>query len=450
MSFLTKKHLSRRTVLRGAGATLALPLLDAMIPAGVALAQTAANPKPRFVGCFVPHGMAPGYWVPEKEGALEATLPFNWKPLEPFRAQTVILSGLHSRSAEPPPGATGADHWVAAAFMCANKPRKTAGADVYAGTTIDQMIAQKIGRENLMPSMQLAVEDPGANSSNCGEGYSCTYTNTISWSSPTDPLPMELNPQVVFERMFGDGSTVEQRARRRKRDGSILDSLTGSLSRLRSESSAPDRTRLDNYTENVREIERRLQIAMKASTVAPTDMSVPIGVPQTFDEHIKLQFDLLALAFQADITRVGTLLFARDLTGRTYPESEAPTVGFHGGSHHGEDPRRIAELSKINQYHVKMLAHLIANLAKTQDGDGTLLDHSLVLYGSNMGNSNQHVHYDVPHVLVGGLNGKLKGGRHIAYPTKTVPTGNLLLTLLDMYDIHQDSIGDSTGRLENL
>jgi len=450
MNFVTKKHISRRTVLRGAGSVLALPLLDAMIPASTALAQTAATPKPRFVGCFVPHGMAPGYWVPEKEGALDATLPFNWKPLEPFRDHTVILSGLHSRSAEPPPGATGADHWVAAAFMCANKPRKTAGSDVYAGTTIDQIIAQKIGRENLMPSMQLAVEDPGANSSNCGEGYSCTYTNTISWSSPTDPLPMELNPQVVFERMFGDGSTAELRAKRRKRDGSILDSLTNSLSRLRVESSPADRARLDNYTENVREIERRLQIAMKASTVAPTDMSVPIGVPQTFDEHIKLQFDLLALAFQGDITRVGTLLFARDLTGRTYPESEAPTLGFHGGSHHGEDPRKIAELSKINQYHVKMLAHLVDNLAKTQDGDGTLLDHSLVLYGSNMGNSNQHVHYDVPHVLIGGLNGKLKGGRHIAYPTRQVPTGNLLLTLLDMYDIHQDSIGDSIGRLENL
>jgi len=448
--FLTKKHMSRRTILRGAGTALALPLLDAMIPAGVALAQTAASPKARFVGCFVPHGMAPGYWVPAAEGPLDAVLPFNWKPLEPFRDHTVILSGLHSRSAEPPPGATGADHWVAAAFLCANKPRKTAGADVYAGTTIDQMIAQKIGRNNLMPSMQLAVEDPGANSSNCGEGYSCTYTNTISWSTPTDPLPMELNPQVVFERMFGDGSTVEQRARRRKRDGSILDSLTGSLSRLRNESSAPDRARLDNYTENVREIERRLEIAMKASTVAPADMSVPVGVPQTFDEHIKLQFDLLALAFQADITRVGTLLFARDLTGRTYPESEAPTAGFHGSSHHGEDPKRIAELSKINQYHVKMLAHLIERLAKTPDGDGTLLDHSLVLYGSNMGNSNQHVHYDVPHVLVGGLNGKLKGGRHLTYPTRTVPTGNLLLTLLDMYDIHQDSIGDSAGRLENL
>src|SRR5579862_3845365 len=450
MAFITKKHMSRRTVLRGAGATLALPLLDAMIPASTALAQTAATPKPRFVGCFVPHGAAPGYWVPAKEGQLEATLPFNWKPLEPFVNQTVIMSGLHSRSAEPPPGATGADHWVAAAFMCANKPRKTAGADVYAGTTIDQIIAQKIGQDNLMPSMQLAVEDPGANSSNCGEGYSCTYTNTISWATPTSPLPMELNPQVVFERMFGDGSTVDQRAKRRKRDGSILDSLSGSLSRLRNESSAQDRVRINDYAENVREIERRLQIAMKASTVAPSDMTVPVGVPQTFDEHIKLQFDLMALAFQADITRVGMLLFARDLTLKTYPASEAPTVGFHGASHHGEDPRRIAELSKINQYHVKMLAHLIENLAKTQDGDGTLLDHSLVLYGSNMGNSNQHVHYDVPHVLIGGLNGKLKGGRHLAYPQKQVPTGNLLLSILDMYDIHQDSIGDSTGRLENL
>jgi hypothetical protein len=250
--------------------------------------------------------------------------------------------------------------------------------------------------------------------------------------------------------MFGDGGTVEQRARRRKRDGSILDSLSGSLSRLRNESSAPDRARINDYTENVREIERRLQIAMKASTVAPSDMSVPVGVPQTFDEHIKLQFDLMALAFQADITRVGTLLFARDLTGRTYPESEAPTSGFHGVSHHGENPKIIETLSKINQYHVKMLAHLIDRMAKTPDGDGTVLDHSLVLYGSNMGNSNQHVHYDVPHVLVGGLNGRLKGGRHLAYPTRTVPTGNLLLSILDRYDIHQDSIGDSTGHLENL
>jgi len=448
--FLTKKRISRRMVLRGAGAALSLPFLDAMVPAATALAQTAASPKPRFVGCFVPHGMAPGYWVPKTEGALVDELPFNWTPLEPFRNQTVILSGLHSRSAEPPPGVTGADHWVASAFLCANKPKKTAGADVYNGTTIDQIIAQKIGQENLMPSMQLAVEDPGANSSNCGEGYSCTYTNTISWSSPTSPLPMELNPQVVFERMFGDGSTVEQRAARRQRDRSILDSLTASLQRLRTDVSVPDRARIDDYTEHVREIERRLQIAMKASTVAPENMAVPVGVPQSFDEHIKLQFDLLALAFQADITRVGTLLFARDLTGRTYPECEAPTAGFHGVSHHGEDPRRIAELSKINQYHVKMLAHLVARLAAVKDGDGTLLDQSMVLFGSNMGNSNQHVHYDVPHVLVGGAAGRLRGGRHLAYPTKQIPTGNLLLSVLDVFGIEQDHIGDSTGRLTGL
>ena len=448
--FLSKRHISRRTVLRGGGAVMALPFLEAMVPAATALAQTAASPKPRFVGLFVPHGAGPGHWVPQAEGALPAELPFIWKSLEPFRDRTVILSGLHSRSAEPPPGVTGADHWVAAAFLCAEKPKKTAGADVRAGTTIDQMIAQKIGSDSLIPSLQLAVEDPGANSSNCGEGYSCVYTNTISWASPSAPLPMELNPQVVFERMFGDGTTTEQRAARRKRDQSILDSLRGSVSRLRSDLGAADRARLDEYATQVREIERRLLIAIQASTVAPENIEVPVGVPQTFDEHIKLQFDLLALAFQADITRVGTLLFARDLTGRTYPASDAPTSGFHGVSHHGEDPRRILDLAKINQYHVKMVAHLADRLAKVQDGDGTLLDHSMILYGSNMGNSNQHVHHDVPHVLVGGAAGKLKGGRHLAYPSKQVPTGNLLLSVLDKYGIHQDSIGDSTGRLEAL
>lgn len=446
---VTKKHIPRRTVLRGAGAALALPLLDAMIPAATALAQTAAAPKSRFVGCFVPHGMAPGYWVPDKVGT-DFKYPFCFEPLEPYREHVTILSGLHSRSAEPPPGATGADHWVAAAFLCANKPKKTAGADVYAGTTIDQMIAQKIGQGTLMPSMQLAVEDPGANSSNCGEGYSCIYTNTISWASPTQPLPMELNPQVVFERMFGDGSTPEERTERRLRDRSILDSLRSSLSRLRRDTSPADRARLDRFAEDIREIERRLHIAMQASTVAPTDLDVPVGVPQSFDEHIKLQFDLLALAFEADITRVGTLLFARDLTGRTYPASGAPGLGFHGGSHHGEDPRRIDEFSKINQYHVKMLAYLVDRLSKTREGDGTLLDRSLVLYGSNMGNPNQHFHYDVPHVIVGSANGKIKGGRHLAYPTREVPTGNLLLSVLDKFDIHLDSIGDSTGRLEGL
>jgi hypothetical protein len=296
----------------------------------------------------------------------------------------------------------------------------------------------------------MSVEDPGSGSSNCGEGYSCVYTNTIAWASPTTPLPMELNPQVVFERMFGSGSTPEERIARRERNQSILDSINGKISSLRQEISVPDRSRLDSFTENVREIERRLEIAASATTTAPEDFAVPPGIPQSFDEHVKLMFDLLALAFQADITRVGTLLFARDLTGRRYPESEAPNQSFHGVSHHGEDPQLIKELAKINQYHVSMMAYLADKLANTEDGDGTLLDHSLLLYGSNMGNPNQHLHYDVPHIILGGNNGMMKGGRHLAYPTKTVPTGNLLLSLLDQFDIHRDSFGDSTGRLENV
>jgi hypothetical protein len=448
--FISKKHLSRRTLLKGAGITLGLPLLDAMFPAATALAQATAAPPRRFFAGFVPHGAAPGYWVPEKEGALPAKLPFIWSPLEPYRKSLTLLTGLHATSSEPPPGETGADHWVAAAFLCADKPKKTAGADVRAGHTIDQIIAEKIGRETLLPSVEISVEDPGSGSSNCGEGYSCVYTNTIAWASPTTPLPMELNPQVVFERMFGSGSTPEQRVARRERSQSILDAITGKIATLRQEISVPDRSRLDSFTENVREIERRLTIAANATTAAPEDFAVPPGIPQSFDEHIKLMFDLLALGFQADITRVSTLLYARDLTGRVYPESEAPTLGFHGGSHHGEDPQRINELSKVNQYHVKMLAYFVDKLSKTEDGDGTLLDHSLLLYGSNMGNPNQHLHYDVPHVLIGGNHGRMKGGRHLAYPTKTVSTGNLLLSLLDQFDIHQDSIGDSTGPLTNL
>ena len=276
--FIVKKHLSRRTFLRGAGATLALPLLDAMVPASTVLAQTAATPKPRFVAAFVPHGMSPGYWVPDTVGT-GFKMPPIFEPLEPFRKQTVILSGLHARSAEAPPGQSPPDHWVASAYLCANKPRRTAGADIYNGTTIDQMIAQKIGQDNLLPSMQFAVEDPGANSSKSGEGYTCAYTNSITWSTPTTPLPMELNPQIVFERMFGDGGTAEDRAARRQDDRSILDSLRGSLARLKIGLDPGDRLRLDEYADDVREIERRLQIAAKATAAAPPDSFVPVGVP---------------------------------------------------------------------------------------------------------------------------------------------------------------------------
>jgi hypothetical protein len=328
------------------------------------------------------------------------------------------------------------------------KPKKTTGADVEAGTTIDQVIAQRIGQSTLLPSLQLAVEDPGANSSNCGEGYSCVYTNTISWQTPTRPLPMEINPQVVFERMFGDGGTAEERALRRAQQRSILDSVGDSLSGLRQKVGSHDRTRVEQYLEDVREIERRLEIAAKASMEAPS-MDVPYGVPESFHDHIRLQFDLLALAFQADITRVSTLLYARDLTGRVYPES-GTDISFHGGSHHAEDPGRVAQYARLNRYHVATLAYFVDKLRNIPEGDGTLLDHSLILYGSNMGNSNQHLHYDVPHVLIGGASGQLKGDRYLKFAAKSVPTGNLLLSILDMYGMHMDSFGDSTGRIESI
>ena len=447
--FITRKHVERRTFLRGAGIALALPFLDSMVPAQTPLRKTAANPKTRFTGIFVPHGAAPGYWIPKTEGK-GFEFPMIYKPLEPFRDHTVIMSGLWSKSAEPPPGTTGADHWVAAAFLCANKPKKTTGADIYDGTTIDQMIAQKHGQGTLLPSLQLALEDPGANSSNCGEGYSCAYTNSISWTSPTQPLPMELDPQVAFERLFGAGGTSEERAARREEDRSILDSVTQSLARFKKDLGPGDRARLDEYETDIREIERRLDLAKKSSGQANTDGFVaPAGVPESFDEHVKLHFDLQALAFRGDITRVSSVLYARDLTARSYPESGV-NVGFHGASHHAENPQNIERYSHINQYHVKCLAYFVDKLNKTNDGDGTLLDHSLILYGTNMGDSNQHLHYDVPHVLIGGAGGQLEGGRHLAYPSKTVTSGNLLLSILGMYDIHQDSIGDSTGPLVGL
>jgi hypothetical protein len=462
--FITKKHISRRTVLRGAGVALALPLLDSMIPAQTPLAKTAAVPKTRFTGIFVPHGMAPGYWIPEGPKLESGKMLAIMEPLdrmvdasgkvlhESLLDQSVIISGLWTKSAEPPPGVTGADHWVAAAFMCADKPKKATGSDIRDGTTIDQLIAQKIGQDSLVPSLQLAIEDPGANSSNCGEGYSCAYTNSISWASPTQPNPMELNPQVVFEKLFGDAQarTPEERARRREQDRSILDSIVQNLSHFKQNLGAGDKAKLDEYTDDIRELERRLDVAKKASgQVNSEGVEVPAGIPESFDEHVKLQFDLTALGFKADITRVSALLYARDLTGRSFPASGTNT-SFHGGSHHAENPDRIKDYSRINRYHVLCLSYFLDKLRKTPDGDGTLLDHSLVLYGTNMGDSNQHLHYDVPHILAGGASGQLKGGRHIAFPTKTITTGNLLLSILDMYGIHQDKIGDSTGRLPGL
>jgi len=451
--FITKKHISRRTLLKGAGVTLALPLLDSMVPAQTPLARTAANAKTRFTGIFVPHGMAPGWWIPEGSTLDAANLPSIMQPLAKVIDQSVILSGMWSKSAEPPEGVTGADHWVAAAYMAARKPKKATGADIDNGVTIDQLIAKKIGQESLLPSLQQAIEDPGANSSNCGEGYSCAYTNSISWAANNMPLPMELNPQVVFERLFGDvqAKSNAERALRREEDRSILDSITASLADFKKDLGAEDKRRVDDYADSVREIERRLQIASKASGIEENKegIIVPSGVPDTFDEHIKLQFDLQALAYQADITRVSSLLYARDLTGRSFPASGTNT-SFHGGSHHAENPDRIKDYSLINKYHVACLAYFAEKLKSIPDGDGTLLDHSLILYGTNMGDSNQHLHYDVPHILIGGAGGQLKGGRHLAFKTKTITTGNLMLSILGMYGVQLESIGDSTGPLAGL
>jgi hypothetical protein len=383
-----------------------------MIPAATLLAQTAAAPKSRFMGIFFPHGMAPGYWVPEQEGPLPEKLPLILESLKKVKDQTVVLSGLWSKSAEPPEGTTGSDHWVAAAFLTGIKPRKTAGSDATVGSpTIDQIIAKKIGQETLLPSLQLAVEDPNSSSSNCGEGYSCSYTNSISWidvPTPaneavqrTSPIPMELNPAVVFERLFGSGATAEQRMARMRQNRSILDSVLGELDGLKKELGAEDRRTVGRYTDEIREIERRIQIAAGVTDKVPV-MDLPPGVPEAFDDHVKLQFDLAALAFKSDITRVATLLGARDLTGRSYPFPKGElfpnggvSVSFHGGSHHQDDPAQIRRYADLNRHHVSTLAYFAEKLRSIPDGDGTLLDHSLVLYGTNMGNSDQHQHYDV-------------------------------------------------------
>ena len=468
MSFITKKHIARRTFLQGAGVTLALPMLESMIPASTVLAQTAAGQvKPRFVGIFFPHGMAPGWWEAKQAGPLPDQLPVILESLKNLKNETTVLGGMWSKSAEPPEGTTGSDHWVAAAFLTAIKPRKTAGSDATVGSaTIDQIIAQKIGRESLLPSLQLAVEDPNSSSSNCGEGYSCSYTNSISWvelPTPegetvprTSPLPMELNPQVVFERLFGSGTTPEQRAQRMKQSSSILDSLVTELNSLRRQLGASDVRTVNQYTDEIREIERRIQLAAKTSGEVP-EFDLPPGIPEQFDQHIKLHADMLAVAFKADITRVATLLGARDLTGRSYPfpKSElfpngGSSVSFHGGSHHQDDPVQMRRYADLNRYHVSTLAYLAEKLKSTADVNGSLLDNTVILYGTNMGNSNQHQHYDVPHILVGGKNLGLRGNRFLTYDRKTETTGNLLLSVMDLYGINRDKQGDSTGRLKGL
>lgn len=441
--YITKKHIPRRTFLRGVGATVAVPLLDAMVPASTALAGTAAAPVPRFVGVWHPHGASPGYWSPLQEGR-DFEFSFITKPLEPFRDRTVLISGLDCTAAYSTVDEPGGNHARGAVFLSGARPKRDA-VTPYLDVTIDQTIAERWGRDTLLSSIQLGIEDPSGNSGNCNWGYSCAYTNSVSWSTPTTPLPTEINPRMAFERMFGDGASPEERRAGRLQTVSVLDSVTRELADFKKGLGPGDRTRLDDYLENIRELERRIRIATSNPEVELSG-EVPFGIPESKDVHFKLMYDLMVLAFQADITRSATLMLGRDLSASSFPES-GYEGGWHGTSHHGDIPDNKANYAKVNRYHVENLAYFCEKLRSVPDGDGTLLDHVLIYKSSNMGNSHRHAHEKVPVILVGGVDGTFKGNRHLVFPDSRERTANLLLSILGLYGIERKSVGDSTGAL---
>ena len=443
--FVTKKHLPRRTFLRGAGITLALPLLESMLPAMTPLRLTAAAPVKRFVGIWHPHGAAPGYWSPVQEGR-DFEFSFITKPLEPFRDRVVLITGLDMPEAMATDEEPGGDHARGAVLLSGARPRRNA-VSPYLGVTIDQLIANQYGQDTILSSIQLGVEDTG-NFGNCNWGYSCAYTNSISWSSPTQPLPTQVNPRVVFERLFADGTSPEERLAGRRQNASILDSVTRELTHFKKDLGAGDQGRLDTYVENVREIERRIRIAMTNAAKEPNG-DVPFGLPESKHVHFRLMYDLMALAFEGDITRSATFMLGRDLTGTSFPESGF-NGGWHGSSHHGDKPENVANYAKVNRYHVQNVAYFCDKLRNIPDGDGTLLDHVLIYKGSNMGNSHRHAHEKVPVILIGGIDGRFKGNRHLVFPDNTQRTSNMLLSLLHLYGVAQDKLGTSTGPLPGI
>ena len=440
MSFITRKHLSRRTLLRGVGVSLGLPLLDSMIPAQTPLARTAATSKSRLSCIYVPHGATMDKWTPAADGKGFAFTEIL-SPLEKFRDRVSIVSNLAHPAAGGVGSDAGADHARSAAvFLSGVHPEQ---GSIHVGSTIDQIAAQRIGQDTPLPSIELSIEEVALS---CGSGYACAYSNTISWKTPTIPLPMENNPQVVFEKLFGDGSNNADRLARKQQSRSLLDSVMDQVASLQRELPASDRTRLGEYLDDVREIERRIQ---KAENQIPADLKLPeapVGVPESFDEHFKIMYDLQVLAFRAEITRVATLMYARDTSGAVYPQSGIRD-GFHVASHHSNNRANMDKFALINKYHVEMLAYFLDKLKSTPDGDGNLLDHSMVLYGSSMSNGNQHDHDPLPIVLAGGASGQLNGGRHMTYAPHT-PMSNLLLSMLDKLGIQADKHGDSTGKLE--
>lgn len=445
--FLTKKHLSRRTLLRGAGTAVALPLLESMIPAGTALAKTAASPAAPRLGCiYIPHGATMAYWTPEITGRDFAFTPIL-KPLEEYRKYLTVISGLANAPVGPEKGedSGGAQNHerAAAAFLTAAHPIK--GDRAFVGKSFDQVVADELGQDTPLPSVELAIE-PSNNT--CGDAaFTCSYRSTLSWKTPTLGLPMENNPQLVFERLFGDGATDEQRRERRRQSASLLDSIREDVASLNLKLPSADKSRLSEYLEEVREIERRVALVDAKLSAESLDVpDAPRGIPNGFENHINLMFDLQVLAYKSDITRISTLMMAGEGSNVRFPRSGV-SEGFHNASHHSNEQKNKDQFAVLNNYHISVLKGFFDKLAATPDGDGSLLDHSLILYGSSMSDANEHNFDPLPVLLMGGANGLIEGGRHLKFDDHT-PLANLYLGLLDKFGIHRDSFGNSNGRLD--
>ena len=433
--FISKKHLPRRTFLRNLGVGVGLPLLDAMIPAATALAQTAASAPPRMGFIYFPHGAVMSNWTPDQQGR-DFELKSILQPLAPFKNALTIVSGLENKRANGPVHAITPGTW-----LHGNSPRVS--HDPYGGTTIDQIAAQHIGQDTPLPSIEVATELTGG-SGQCDRDYGCSYGATISFRTPSTPLPMENNPRKLFQTLFGVGDSAEERAAIADQTKSVLDLIMEQTHALNNQLGAADRVILSDYLESVREIERRIQKSADHDLSNVELPDAPLGIPAEFDEHINLQFDLITLAWQADMTRIASMMMAAEVSTKTYNHIGISDA-FHPLSHHQNDPAKISRLVRVQEYHSRVFARFVQNLADTPAGDGSLLDNSIILYGSNMSNSNAHDHFPLPSAIVGTGGGRIRGGQHLVYPDYT-PVSNLMLTLMDRIGVELDSLGDSTGR----